>query len=206
VFESVPQQAERFLDAIKAQTGDSMIPSLMMAAGMLLLTVWAMGSVRRRMRARTGHKKQPASPRDRVRALEQRAAASNHINTLMVDAEELTRRLAATLDNKAERAQRLLDRLELRLAEVEGHGAGRSRQTTATSGARLDPGRGAAVRSVRVPVGKVSRSGPVVSLTPDPLRDEVLRLADEGLPPVEIACKLNEQIGKVELILALRQV
>lgn len=37
-----------------------------------------------------------------------------------------------------------------------------------------------------------------------PLASSVIELADEGLTPVEIAQQLDEQIGKVELILALR--
>lgn len=39
----------------------------------------------------------------------------------------------------------------------------------------------------------------------DPLNQQVYELSDEGLPPVEIARQLNQQTGKVELILALRQ-
>jgi hypothetical protein len=41
--------------------------------------------------------------------------------------------------------------------------------------------------------------------TTDPLNRRVYELADEGMPPVEIARALQQQTGKVELILALRQ-
>lgn len=39
---------------------------------------------------------------------------------------------------------------------------------------------------------------------PDPVTQLIYDLADQGLPPMQIARNLNEQIGKVELILALR--
>jgi hypothetical protein len=39
----------------------------------------------------------------------------------------------------------------------------------------------------------------------DPLNQQVYSLSDEGMPPVEIARRLEQQTGKVELILALRR-
>jgi hypothetical protein len=38
----------------------------------------------------------------------------------------------------------------------------------------------------------------------DPLNRRIYEMADQGLPPVEIARSLNQQTGKVELVLALR--
>jgi len=39
----------------------------------------------------------------------------------------------------------------------------------------------------------------------DPFTQQVYDLADAGKNPVEIASQLNEQTGKVELVLALRK-
>jgi hypothetical protein len=39
----------------------------------------------------------------------------------------------------------------------------------------------------------------------DPLNQQIYELADEGLAPVEIARQLEQQTGKVELVLALRR-
>jgi hypothetical protein len=39
----------------------------------------------------------------------------------------------------------------------------------------------------------------------DPLNQQIYQLSDEGLPPVEIARQLEQQTGKVELVLALRR-
>jgi hypothetical protein len=40
---------------------------------------------------------------------------------------------------------------------------------------------------------------------PDPLNQQIYELADEGLAPIEIARRLEQQTGKVELVLALRR-
>jgi hypothetical protein len=39
---------------------------------------------------------------------------------------------------------------------------------------------------------------------PDPRAEKIYRLADEGLAPIQIAQRLNERVGEVELILNLR--
>jgi hypothetical protein len=39
---------------------------------------------------------------------------------------------------------------------------------------------------------------------PDPLTGEIYRLSDQGMPAIEIARRMNQHVGKVELILALR--
>src|SRR5688572_21676833 len=46
---------------------------------------------------------------------------------------------------------------------------------------------------------------PMARSEADPLNTQVYTLADEGLPPVEIARQLQQHTGKVELILALRR-
>ena len=48
----------------------------------------------------------------------------------------------------------------------------------------------------------VAANGPPVSL--DPLTQSVYELADTGYQPIQIAQELQEQVGKVELILSLR--
>ena len=48
----------------------------------------------------------------------------------------------------------------------------------------------------------VAASSPPLSL--DPLTQSVYELADTGYQPLQIAQELDEQVGKVELILSLR--
>lgn len=51
----------------------------------------------------------------------------------------------------------------------------------------------------------IAESKPMPTVEPaDPLTRSVYELADSGRSPVEIARKLDEQVGKVDLILALR--
>ena len=65
--------------------------------------------------------------------------------------------------------------------------------------------------AARPPAQKVRP--PVVAIEPklvrpadrDPLSSAVYRLADSGRAPLDIARELDEQVGKVELILALRE-
>ncbi len=100
--------------------------------------------------------------------------------------EDLARRLAAQLDDKAARLEVLLrqadERIEALGTAVPG-GAGQSRGTR-NSGPR--------------PRAADPRSS-------DPLARAVYEHADAGLTSIEIAQELDEQVGKVELILALRE-
>lgn len=51
-----------------------------------------------------------------------------------------------------------------------------------------------------------STAGPAATIEePDPLRHDIYQLADAGHSPLQIAQKLHEHLGKVELILALRR-
>ena len=45
---------------------------------------------------------------------------------------------------------------------------------------------------------------PTAATSNDPLAASVYELADAGVDPIAIARQLNEHVGKVELILALR--
>lgn len=183
MFESVAEQGSRIAEALSQRTGGDPLATTLLAAGVALLTLWAMLSLRRRLRRRaaaSGEQGRAAASRP-MRADRQRA----EIEQLMVDAEELVRRLAALLDNKAARAEQLLDRLERRLRDLE-------RASSCAPSTAADAAPASVLESA-------------TAAPTDPLREEVVRLAGEGLAPVEIARRLNEQVGKVELILALHR-
>ena len=84
--------------------------------------------------------------------------------------------LAEQADRKAERLERMLVEADARIRHLE--------RLTADMRAARPPDR---------------------SSTTDPLNQRVYDLADEGVPPVEIARQLKTQTGKVQLILALRR-
>lgn len=54
------------------------------------------------------------------------------------------------------------------------------------------------------PASVTARAGATIE-EPDPLRRDIYQLADAGHSPLQIAQKLHEHLGKVELILALRR-
>lgn len=163
--------------------GGSAFPGILMALGVLAVGLSVWWSLRKKLKR--GFMKSRESSADKIQRV--RAAATHgqreRIETYMADAEELTRRLAAILENKAERVEALIDRAEKRIAELEGR-MGSPEVTTR----RVEPAAPDAIRYEPA----------------DPVAVDIYRLADEGRTSVEIARELDEHTGKVELILALR--
>ncbi|MFG0274837.1 MAG: hypothetical protein ACF8QF_07260 [Phycisphaerales bacterium] len=150
---------------------------VLLAAGVVVLLVWTWISLRRRLR------RSAASPdaSERLEEIRTRQRGRDSLDGVMVDAEELARRLAAHLDNKAARLEILLDEANATIARLE--------QAAASGG------------TARRQIGAdIAPSGSA----PDPIVRNIYRLADAGKAPLEIATELDEQVGKVELVLALR--
>ncbi len=160
----------------------------MIAAGVFLLCVISVLSVKKRL-TRMAHAK--VTPAERVAALKKAHAPDRRrIESVMIDAEELTRRLAAHLDNKAAKIEMLLKEADDRIAKLQAE--------TSQADDRPEIVTRATMPSTRA-------RAPLAPETPsDPLARRIYDLADEGFQPVEIARKLEEHVGKVELILALR--
>ncbi len=108
---------------------------------------------------------------------------------LAADLHETARRLSAQLDNKARRLEKLIDDADQRIAALG---------STAATPASTPPVTGA------VPTAATTGAPSNGEQKMDPLTEEIYELADAGRTPVEIAQDLDEQVGKVELILALR--
>ncbi len=100
---------------------------------------------------------------------------SESLSSVMADAEELAQLLADRMDRQAARLEQLIAAADDRLARLE--------------------------KALAQPVPR----GPNRQDLTDPMSRQVYDLSDRGLPSVEIARQLNQQTGKVELILALRQ-
>ncbi|MBK7405384.1 MAG: hypothetical protein IPJ41_12310 [Phycisphaerales bacterium] len=112
--------------------------------------------------------------------------AHDRLEQTMADAEELTRRLAAILDNKAARIEALIADADDRVAKL--------------SNALSTP----APTPVRERPAETARA----TLEPerlDPFHRRVYELADQGLSPIDIARRIDKPTGQVELILALRR-
>ena len=104
------------------------------------------------------------------------------VRALSAEFVEAARRLSAQLDNKTHRLESLLREADDRIAALRGAVEPPAAEPPATKPPAADPQR-------------------VV----DPLTRAVYEQADTGLSAVEIARHLDEQVGKVELILALRK-
>lgn len=104
--------------------------------------------------------------------------------------------LCARLDERAARLESLLGEAKETIARLEA-----LRAEPLPAPARPSRARAKAAPSEEPPVVEVV---PVRTAPADPLCERVYALADAGADAVAIAKSLDEQVGKVQLILALR--
>lgn len=116
-----------------------------------------------------------------TRSSARRAVSSAAGPMATAEVQSLVRELIAELDLRADRLERLIAEADRRLERAE------DREPVAP----------------RPPAQTSSRTH-AARAEPDPMARRVYGLADEGLPIVEIARRLEQPTGKVELILALR--
>ena len=157
---------------------DSALPGMLMAVGVVILTVMALSNLRRRMRQQS--RQTTLDPRERIESFESEAKKRQLVEGYMANAEELTARLAAHMDNKAAWLEKLMEDADERIRRLELIEHRSAQESSQASGAQLEPGE-------------------------DPMKLRIYALADQGLPPLEIARQLDQHTGKVELVLALRR-
>jgi len=215
------------------------MPQLFLVGGVVALGVFLTLSIR----ARVERRRAAMVPADeRIRAIKERARSRATSDAVEVGLVETAQRLAAQLDARAIRLERLIAEADRRLAAVgvapspPGAAPGAAAEAAAMTGPRPEPesppaatappvagspaagslapgppapGRVAssipgppAAAAVPTPSADGGGANPGGSL--DPLVRSVHELADAGLAPIEIAHRLDEQVGKVDLILALR--
>lgn len=197
---------------------DNPMAGFLLAAGVLLFTI----VFYRRVRMQRA-KPAPSPPRERLNEIRSQAASRQDLTSAMTEVEEITRRCAAHLDNKAARLEHLIELADERLAQLESLTAGElpapppaarapepSLGTVMPEAPPAQPNRvtGDELR-LRHEVERAAPTprpapDPLTTPAPDPLTQRVYDLADQGVSQLEIAQRLDEQIGKVELILALR--
>lgn len=152
---------------------------------------------------RTRRQQNPANPAitptEQVERNKQLRGVRGDLESLMGEIEQFSKRLATHLDAKTGAIETLLKQADQRIAELKrlaksnGHGESDATTTAATESKLAD-----------LPaVETISRSAP--EIPDDPLSRSVYQFADQGLPAEAIARKLNEHVGKIELILALRR-
>ncbi len=166
------------------------IPPVAILAVVVIAVMLLLRSTRQRLR-RSQTSTGP-SLREQYQSLSEQANVTRDIEAVMLELDQLSRQIHGRLDSKIGRLEALLREADERIDQL-------SRQRRAAAGhptldVTLDP---------QHPDGadETAPEGGGVELK----RDEVLRLADEGLSAVDIARRLGQNTGEVELILSLRQ-
>lgn len=137
--------------------------------------------VRKRIAAhRARARRRPPSIEERNKVIEAEARERAELERLVGDAREAIRLGCAQLDARLERMEGLVARAE----RLEGEAAAR-------------------VPSVEVRSIRPASGGEPIHV--DPAESEIYALADAGHGAIDIASRLQEHVGKVELMLALRR-
>jgi hypothetical protein len=198
-----PESTGGFFDSMSST--ENWLPGALGALGILLITTTLLRRWVKKSRASRARDPRE-SLRDQRETLQNRAERDS-LEKLMVEVQELTRICAAQIENRATKLEHLIELADQRLADLERATARRpSVSQPAPDRDREVESRPATVRSNRS--RDWSAEGDEESVSPaqrrDQLAERVHELSAMGLKSVEIARQLDEQVGKVELILALR--
>ncbi len=167
-------------DADATRGDSSVISSVLMLAGVLLISMAIVRGVRRGIERRRGGE---ATPRERLESIKSEAAARERAATGepegVVDPVRAATELAAMLDTRAARLEALLEDADER------------------------------IRSLRASIPAPAHGDPSADATRDPaasrrrMAARVHELAAGGLSPLAIARAVEAPLGEVELVLAL---
>lgn len=169
---------------------DSYLP-MMAVVAVVGIGVLLMISVRSKIARRNADR---LSPRELIDQLKSAGRHRGDAQSASAELLESARQLAAKLDNKAARLEVLIQQADeriSRMSQLSGMGGVTQDGPSLTRAAEPDRAR-----------NSVAANGPPISL--DPLTQSVYELADIGYQSIQIAQELDEQVGKVELILSLR--
>ncbi len=155
----------------------------LLVAALLMITFSLMSRLRKRRLKRAA---EPAQL-ENIERMRQLRGMRGDLEDLMVEIEQLAKRLGAQLDAKSVQIEQLLAEAEQKIARLN---ALQAEANSAASGG-----------------GDTGQPNPEMgAISDDPLARSVYELADKGNDSAQIARELDEHVGKVELILALRNV
>jgi hypothetical protein len=177
--------------------GQALEPNQMISGGLLIVGIvficaWLLMRIRKRSLRGPGH----PTAQEHLERYKQKDAVRDDLERLMVDIEQLAKRLGAQLDAKSLQLEKLIDDADLRVGQLQ-------------QALREQHGQPSSLPAEPSDDAQEARPAPAAGLAPaappaDPLAADVYRLADAGHDPPAIARQLDEHVGKVELILALR--
>jgi hypothetical protein len=188
------------------------LAQMLLVVGVVAIGVILTISIRSRIARKDA---QRPSAGDRISEAKTKHRLIDDRNAIEAQLHDIARHYASIIDARAERLDQLIVQAEQRIAELSrlatsaarnGRVPDRDAEATdsaARPGARPSDAPAAPHRAEARPAGARSQAGPSRGL--DPVTLSVYEMADAGHDPVTIAQALDEQIGKVELILALRQ-
>ena len=186
-----------------ANLEDSLTPFLLLGGMVLITAAFVMRLAKRRSSGGGGRGGDGAvTGAERLERLRQQDGVRGDLESLMVEIEEMAKRMGHQLDAKAVRLESLIEEADHRLTRMKylaerlealdpGHGGGAAR----SGGAGL----------AEVASGREAQAASEPATPDQALAKSVYALADEGVASSEIARRLDEHTGKIELILALRQ-
>ncbi len=169
---------------------DNVLPMLAVIA-IVGIGVLMMISIRGKIARRNADRPSPRELIDQLKEGSRHRVDAQAASAEMLDA---ARQMAAKLDNKAARLEVLIQQADERISQM-------SQLPVVVGNTQAGSAIASDVRSAHQPV-QVSTREPTIAA--DPLTQSVYELADSGCLPIQIAQELDEQVGKVELILSLR--
>ena len=154
------------------------------AAVGILFIIMAMFSLgRSRKRTAAGRE----SARDHIDRARRKQGVRDELEALMVDINRMARDLGGQLDAKIIRIEKANQEADQRIAQLQALRDELSSPSTLNN-----------------PAGNGATNAQANAPDTDPLTRQVYALADNGKGPADIAEELDEHVGKIELILALR--
>ncbi len=165
--------------------------------GVLLITMGMFMGIRKR-RSRPDAN---ISAQDRVDEVRQRQAVRGDLEQLMIEVEQLAKRFGAQLDAKTMQMERMIEEANQKIAELKRLEQAREQTTPSHN----PPPASDPTPPSADPNPQPQIPNPETADTDEVLKQKVYDLSERGCDPVEIARMLNEHVGKIELILALRK-
>jgi hypothetical protein len=151
------------------------------AAVGILFIIMAMFSLGRARKKTTSSRD---NARDHVERAREKRIVRDDLEALMVDINRMARDLGGQLDAKIIRIEKANQEAEERIAQLQA--------------LRDELANPSAMQADQVVTPQATPD------QTDPLTRQIYELADQGKGPIDIAEQLNEHVGKIELILALR--
>lgn len=127
---------------------------------------------------------------------------SVHLQALLAEVEETSRRLTAQLDNRYTRLEQLLAEADEKIDRLQTLvGAAKDPDAAAPAAGGVLP---AVISDAEEMLQRLRQERGAPAAIDDPAYQPIYSLADRGKSPREIAQELGRQPGEIELILALR--